>query len=72
MGSHKHGFTIPGWVNGQTQARVVWTGENIVFDPDRFEKVYSDPQELLQALGAIESYVNLELVSAKLEARGAE
>ena len=73
-GSHEHGYTIPAWVEGVTQARVVWQGWD---GDDRtqaaavHEKVYADPRELLQALGAIYAYVNLELVSVKLESRPA-
>jgi hypothetical protein len=68
-GSHEHGYTIPAWKDGKTQARVVWKGENTVLEVEQYERVITDPRELLSTLGSIEQYVNLELVSASLEPR---
>jgi hypothetical protein len=68
-GSHEHGYTIPAWVDGQTQARIFWKGwddGDRTGEPETFEKVVTNPRDLLTSLGAIDAYVNLELVSADL------
>lgn len=71
-GSHENGYTIPAWVDGHTQARVVYRGwdagpELRQGESEVYEKVIASERELLVTLGSVESYQNLELVSAELE-----
>lgn len=55
-------YPIPGWVDGQSRARITWTSEGEIFTRE-----LASEREALTLMGSIEHYVNLELVSAELE-----
>lgn len=55
---------IPGWIDGETKAIITHKGTD---GSGPWTKEYTNEREAMQALGAIEIYVNIELVSATLE-----
>jgi hypothetical protein len=62
-----HGSVIDGWIDDKTHAVISWRG----FDPDGSSEVYrrvvKSQRVTMQMLSAIESYVNLKLISARIE-----
>jgi len=80
IGSHQKGYTCPAWADGKTQARITWEGTDgsaligARVHPgstwERYTRLYTGLRETLHALGSIEIYQNLRLVSASLEPRG--
>jgi hypothetical protein len=80
IGSHEHGYQLPDWVDGQTQARITWEGtDGTSLAPSRvphgstweqYTRIYTTSREALHALGSIAGYINLRLVSATLEPLG--
>jgi len=63
-GSHRDGYVIEGWTDGQTQARIRWKGEG---SSEVIERVTITARGTVGLLGDISNYGDLELVSAVLE-----
>lgn len=61
-GSYDRGYTMPDWRPG-TKAVVLWKATD---DDSLYEKVCDTVTSTLHLLGAVNLYVNIELVSAGL------
>lgn len=84
-GTHEHGMNVVGWIDGKTVAVITWEGWDVGTDLTlrpapgwedgrpagvrTYTRTVTSEREALNALGSIDHYVNLRLVSAVLVTR---
>lgn len=57
-------------MDGQTEAVIVWRGVDGLGDQGPWARTYRTQREAMQAVGSIDAYTNVTLVSATIRPRG--